>query len=204
VTTEAYYGTDLKKLMFRLKPVEEPGKIFDYKSGDTQLLGLVLEKATGRKLSDYAYEKLWEPMGFVNNAIWSLDHKDGDEKAYCCINSNARDFARLGSLYLHHGNWKGIQILDSNYLKQALTPNGLVNRDGEEVDYYGYHIWLIPDYQGKKYYYFRGILGQYVIMMPEENMVVVRLGKKRGERKFPHFKEVFMMIEEAKKLKAGI
>jgi CubicO group peptidase (beta-lactamase class C family) len=197
VTTEAYYGTDLKKLVFRLEPIEEPGKIFDYKSGDTQLLGLVLEKATGKKLSDYASEKLWGPLGFVNNAIWSLDHKDGDEKAYCCINSNARDFARLGSLYLHGGNWKGTQVLDSNYLKQALTPNGLVNRDGKKVDYYGYHIWLIPDYKGKQYYYFRGILGQYVVVLPEENMVIVRLGNKK--EKHEYFKEVYEMIDEGRK-----
>ncbi|MFL5729847.1 MAG: serine hydrolase domain-containing protein [Cytophagaceae bacterium] len=197
VTTEAYYGTDLKKLMYRLKAAEEPGKIFDYKSGDTQLLGLVLEKATGKKLAQYAAEKLWQPMGCVHSAIWSLDHKDGDEKAFCCINSNARDFARLGNLYLHGGNWKGTQVLDSNYLKQALTPNGLSNRDGQKVDYYGYHIWLIPDYNGQRYYYFRGILGQYVIMMPDKNAVIVRLGKKRGQRVFPHFKEVYQMIDEA-------
>jgi CubicO group peptidase (beta-lactamase class C family) len=202
VTTEAYYGTDLKKLMYGLETAGEPGKIFEYKSGDTQLLALVLEKATGKKLAQYAAEKLWQPMGFVNDAIWSLDHEDGNEKAYCCINSNARDFARLGSLYLRGGNWKGIQVLDSNYLKQALTPNGLINKDGNKVDYYGYHIWLIPDYKGKKYFYFRGILGQYVIIMPEENMIIVRLGKKRGEKIFPHYREVFMMIEEGKKLKA--
>jgi CubicO group peptidase (beta-lactamase class C family) len=199
VTTEAYYGTDLRKLMFRLKAVEEPGKIFDYKSGDTQLLGLMLENATGRKLAQYASEKIWQPLGFVNDAIWSLDHEDGDEKAYCCISSNARDFARLGSLYLHGGNWHGKQILDSSYIRQALSPNELINRDGEKVNYYGYHIWLIPDYKGKKYYYFRGILGQYVIIMPEENMVIVRLGKKLGEKIFPHFKEVYRMIEEGKK-----
>ena len=199
VTTEAYYGTDLKKLMFRMKATEEPGKIFDYKSGDTQLLGLMLEQATGKKLAQYASEKIWEPLGFVNDAIWSLDHENGDEKAYCCINSNARDFARLGSLYLHGGNWKGKQVLDSNYIKQALKANGLTNRDGKKVDYYGYHIWLIPDYKGRKYFYFRGILGQYVIIMPEENMVIVKLGKKRSEKMFPHFKEVFEIIEEGKR-----
>jgi CubicO group peptidase (beta-lactamase class C family) len=199
VTTEAYYGTDLKKLMYRLKAVEEPGKIFDYKSGDTQLLGLMLEKATGKKLAQYASKKIWQPLGFVNDAIWSLDHEGGDEKAYCCINSNARDFARLGSLYLHGGSWHGKRILDSSYVKEALSPNELINRDGKKVDYYGYQIWLIPDYKGKKYYYFRGILGQYVIIMPEENMVMVRLGKKRGEKVFPHFKEVYRMIDEGKK-----
>jgi CubicO group peptidase (beta-lactamase class C family) len=203
VTTEAYYGTDLKKLVYGLETAAEPGKIFEYKSGDTQLLALVLEKATGKKLAQYASEKLWQPLGFVNDAIWSLDHEDGNEKAYCCINSNARDFARLGNLYLHGGNWKGIQVLDSNYVRQALTPNGLINRDGKKVDYYGYHIWLIPDYKGKRYYYFRGILGQYVIIMPEENMVLVRLGKKRGEKIFPHYREVFMMIEEGKKKAKG-
>jgi CubicO group peptidase (beta-lactamase class C family) len=200
VTTEAYYGTNLYKIIRRLKAVEEPGKVFEYKSGDTQVLSFVLQKATGQKVSKYAEEKLWKPMGAVNDALWSLDNKDGDEKAYCCINSNARDFARLGNLYLHLGNWKGNQILDTGYVKAALSSNDLKNRDGQKVNYYGYQIWLISGYKGQHIFYFRGIMGQYVVVIPEKKIVIVRLGKKRGEKIPPHYKEVYAMIDEANRM----
>jgi CubicO group peptidase (beta-lactamase class C family) len=200
ITTEAYYGSNLWRIIKRLKAVEEPGKIFDYKSGDTQVLSFVLEKATGMKLSKYVEQKLWEPLGAVNDAIWSLDKKDGDEKAYCCLNSNAREFARLGSLYLHEGNWKGNQLIDSSYVKAALSSHGLKNREGNEVNYYGYQIWLTPNYKGQNNFYFRGILGQYVVVIPEKKVVMVRLGKKRGDRVPPHFREVYAMMDEANRL----
>jgi CubicO group peptidase (beta-lactamase class C family) len=200
VTTEAYYGTNLSKIVKRLKAVEEPGRIFEYKSGDTQVLSFVLEKATGVKVSKYAEEKLWGAMGAVQDALWSLDKKEGNEKAYCCLNSNARDFARLGSLYMHSGNWKGNQIVDSSYVTAALSGHGLKNIEGKEVNYYGYQIWLVPDYKGQNNFYFRGILGQYTVVIPEKRVVMVRLGNKRGEKIAPHYKEVYAMIDEANRL----
>jgi CubicO group peptidase (beta-lactamase class C family) len=200
ITTEAYYGTNLTKIVNRLKAVKPPGKIFEYKSGDTQVLSFVLQKATGLKVSNYAEEKLWGPLGATNKALWSLDEKDGNEKAYCCLSSNARNFARLGCLYLHSGNWQGTQILDSSYIKEALSSHGLKNVDGQEVNYYGYQTWLIPEYKGQNNFYFRGIMGQYVIVIPDKNIVMVRLGKKRGEKMFPHYQEVYAMIDEANRL----
>src|SRR5690606_32584664 len=90
VTTEAYYGSDLVKAMNRLEIKTAPGTLHKYKSGDTQWLGLLLEKATGKSLSEYASEKLWKPMGAEHPALWSTDHEGGVEKAYCCFNTNAR------------------------------------------------------------------------------------------------------------------
>lgn len=111
-----------------LEAVEEPGKQFSYKSGDTQLLSFVLESALSGKwkkdtvnggvtaeggstnnpamtISDYAQQKLWQPMGACNDALWNLDKKNGDEKSYCCFNTTARDVARFARLILHDGNW---------------------------------------------------------------------------------------------------
>ena len=198
ITTEAYYGTDLRGLINKLKPIEEPGVYCEYKSGDTQTLSFVIEKATGQYLADYASQKLWQPMGAVHDAYWCLDKKYGSEKAYCCINSNARDFARLGHLYLHHGNWKGKQLLDSAYVTASITPNGLKDKEtGKLVDYYGFSWWLIPDYKGQHIAYCRGILGQYIIVIPDKNIVIVRLGKKRGskEESESHFPETYQMID---------
>lgn len=180
VTTEAYYGDDVYKTATGVKITHKPGTLFEYKSGDTQLLGLILEKATGKSLSEYASEKLWKPMGAVHPAYWSTDKKNGNEKAYCCFSSNARDFARLGSLLLHKGNWKGQQIIDSAYCENATRPCMISNASGVPCDYYGYQLWILPDHP--QVYFARGILGQYIVVVPEKNMVIVRLGKTVGPR----------------------
>ena len=199
VTAEAYYGDDLKKLMIHLKAVRPAGTIFSYKSGETQLLAMVLEKAVGETLSDYASEKLWKPLGAEYPALWSLDHKNGQEKAYCCFNSNARDFARFGKLYEHDGNWNGKQIVDSAYVAQSLTPNKLPDEDGYTVDYYGYLWWLLP-YKGHRIFYMQGLLGQYVIVIPDKNLILVRLGSKRGDHKGNHtYEVVYDMVDWALK-----
>ncbi|HVD97529.1 MAG TPA: serine hydrolase [Cytophagaceae bacterium] len=198
-TTEAYYGTDLKKLMSGLKPIEEPGKIFRYKSGDTQILSFVLEQATGKALSDYAHEKLWEPLGCENDALWSLDKKDGYEKAYCCVNSNARDFARLGKLYLDSGKWNGQILIPQEYVLASIRPNHLPDGDLDmkPSEFYGYQWWTIPQYQGHDIFYARGILGQYIIVIPDQRKIVVRLGKQRGPSVGKHYKEALLLIDEA-------
>jgi CubicO group peptidase (beta-lactamase class C family) len=153
--------------------------VFTYLSGNTQLLGFVLRKATGKTLSDYASEKLWKPLGAAHQAWWSLDHKNGDEKAFCCFNSNARDFARFGKLYLDSGRWNGKQIVPQDYVLASTHPAGLKNDDGKNNDTYGYMWWLIPNYKGHYVFYMRGILGQYMLVIPDQKMIVVRLGKKR-------------------------
>jgi CubicO group peptidase (beta-lactamase class C family) len=102
------------------------------------------------------------------------------EKMYCCFYSNARDFARIGSLFLHQGNWHGKQLLDSSFVKESITPAPILDR-GEPNKIYGYQ-WWIDEYDGVKIYYCRGILGQYIVVIPSENIVFVRLGHMRGEK----------------------
>ncbi|EJF10351.1 serine hydrolase [Pontibacter sp. BAB1700] len=196
VTTEAYYGSDLKKVIRRLEAVEEPGQAFSYKSGDTQILAFVLEAATGQRLADYAEEKLWRPLGAEQKAEWSIDHPLGNEKAYCCFFSNARDFARIGQLYLQKGIWQGDTLVSPEYVQASLTPSGLTDANtGDPTRHYGYQWWLLPDYKGQSIFYARGILGQYIIVIPEKELVIVRLGKKRGERINHHPAEVMGMID---------
>ncbi|OKL42189.1 serine hydrolase domain-containing protein [Pontibacter flavimaris] len=201
MTTEAYYGSDLEKLIKRLDVEEAPGQRWSYKSGDTQVLAFVLQQATGKSLSAYAEEKLWKPLGAAWDAEWSVDQPAGIEKAYCCFFSNARDFARLGRLYLQNGIWNGDTIVPPAYVKASLTPNGLTNAStGKKVDFYGYQWWLMPHYKGQNIFYARGILGQYLIMIPEKNVVIVRLGKQRGERVGEHPGEVMTMIDAVNKM----
>ena len=181
VTTESYYGSDLYKTATGVKILKEPGTYHSYKSGDTELLGLVLEKATGKSISAYASEKLWQPLGAEHPAKWSTDRESGNEKAFCCFNTNARDFARIGQLMLDSGKWKGNTIIDSAYYTQSITGCNIPNEEGEPCNYYGYQWWIRPAFPGV--FYARGILGQYIIVIPSKKIVLVRLGHKRSEER---------------------
>lgn len=195
----AYYGSDLKKLTLKYELTSEPGKTFAYLSGNTELLGFVLEKVTGKTVSDYASEKLWKPIGAKNGALWSLDHEGGMEKTYCCFNSNARDFGRIGELFLDSGKWNGKQVISTEYVLNSIKPADLMDDFGKKNAKYGYSWWLIPNYKGHDIFYARGILGQYILCIPKLNMVVVRLGNKR-EKKIPgqdHPTDVFYYVDAA-------
>ncbi len=175
VTTEAYYGPDLYKTATGVKAIKPVGTLHIYKSGDTQLLGLILEKVTGKSLSGYAAEKLWQPMGAQHPALWSTDHENGNEKAYCYFNSNTRDFARIGKLMLDSGKWKGRAIIDSAYYINSIKACGIIDETVKACNYYGYQWWIDP--QHPEIFYARGILGQYIIVIPSKKMIIVRLGK---------------------------
>ena len=196
ITTEAYFCDDLNRLMLEDVRIDnKPGEKFHYLSGDTQLMGMIVSKASGMTLSDYMSEKFWKPMGARKYALWTLDDDGKMEKAFCCINANARDFARFGKLYEHFGNWEGNQILDTAYVVKSLTA------PLKETPYYGYSWWL-ADYKGKKIAYMRGVLGQYVIIIPEDNLIIVRLGQKLDftPNGTPHRNDFYTYIDEAYKM----
>ena len=194
---EAYYGNHLSDLIKNLTVVETPGKVFKYNSSCTQLLTFIVEEATGETISEYASKKLWQPMGAKHSALWSTDFEGGDEKGFCCINSNARDFSRLGKLYMRQGNWDGRQLLDSSYIKDATSAARLLDEKGNKNTNYGYQFWL-AERQGLSIYYSRGFLGQYVICIPEKNMIIVRLGRKFGPN-LPdgHHEDFYQFIDAA-------
>lgn len=175
---ESYYGTNLKDHIGRQKRISEPGAIFNYQSGNSQLLGMIIESACGMSLSQYTEEKIWSKMGMAGDAYWSLDKKYGTEKAFCCLYAKARDFARLGRLILKKGEHNGEQIIPRWYYDELIAENSLSTEEGIPNSRYGLHIWT---YRGESnpVYYSRGIRGQYLICIPEENLLVVRLGMKR-------------------------
>lgn len=193
---KAYYGKDLERLTYSYKAISDPGEYFSYLSGNTALLSFVITKATGKSLSEFASEKLWRPVGAEKDAYWSLDKTKGVEKAYCCFNSNARDFARIGKLYLRNGNWNGKQILDSTFVSEAITPAPLKDPSGGPNEVYGYHWWVMKDFKGHKVGYARGILGQYIFVIPDLDLVIVRLGKKRDTKRIgEHPVDAFVYLE---------
>jgi CubicO group peptidase (beta-lactamase class C family) len=178
-TTEAYYGNRLYRQMMRLEVVSPPGRQFDYMSCNTQLLGYILRNIADTTVSAYASEKLWGPLNAVHDARWSLARKGGAEKAYCCLYSNARDFARIGKLYLDSGRWNGRQVVPESYVLESLRPAPLLDA-GSPNRQYGFHWWL-GEAAGRRFFYARGILGQYVIAIPGEDLIIVRLGHLRNE-----------------------
>jgi len=198
-TARAYYGSNIADLVIDLEVVEKPGVYFEYLSGNTQILAMVVESATGKRISEYASEKIWKQIGAQQNALWCLDSKDGMEKAYCCFNTNARDFARFGQLVLNNGKWNDKVIISQEYISEATTPKEylLDKRDNKPVDYYGYQWWII-DYKGYKIPYMRGILGQYIFSIREKNAVVVRLGHDRSSEYIGrHPKDVYLYLDAA-------
>ncbi|GAA5092701.1 serine hydrolase [Chryseobacterium ginsengisoli] len=165
---KAYYGRSLIKATFSRKFKENPGERFEYQSGSTQLLGFAVKKAIGQSLASYLSEKFWIPLGMEQNAEWSTD-ESGMEKTYCCIHSNARDFAKLGQLFLDNGKVGDKQILGHDFINQMRNPT----EKSKEI--YGMGFWINND-NPIKHYYFLGLQGQYIIMVPEHNMVIVRTG----------------------------
>jgi CubicO group peptidase (beta-lactamase class C family) len=151
----------------------EPGTQFEYQSGATQLLGFALRKGLNQKIADYASEKLWQPLGMEANAQWNTDDF-GMEKTFCCINATSRDFAKLGQLFLNEGSFNGKEVIKSTLVKEMRTPTKLSNGA------YGMGLWINNDSK-IKHYYFRGLYGQYIIIVPEKNMVIVRTGMNKNE-----------------------
>ncbi len=179
LTAESYYGDDLDKLMgkLRLRNTHQQGKLWEYQSCCTQILGYIIKNVTHKTLAENAQEYLWQPLGAESDALWSTD-KNGMEKSFCCINATARDFARLGQMVLQHGKWDSVQVIDSAYIAAMTSPaTYLKDARGFTCDWYGYQTWMIQ-YKNHQIPYFRGILGQFIFVVPDENAVIVRLGKK--------------------------
>lgn len=195
ITTRAYFDDNLRALILGLKGIEKPGKSYKYLSGNTQLLAMCIEKAVGKSLANYVSDSFWKPMGAESDAFWQTDRENGIVKAYCCIASNARDFARFGKLYLQHGKWNGKQILDSSFVAKSLTPRF------KNAPQYGYGWWL-DSFKNKKVFYMRGHLGQYVIVVPEDNLIIVRLGNhdKPSTNGSPHTDDFYVYLEESYKM----
>ncbi len=196
ITTRAYFDDDLDKVILGLKMDKDPGTAYKYASGDTQMLAMVIERATGKKLYNYLSESFWKPLGSEHPTIWQVDSEDHDMvKAYCCIASNAKDFARFGKLYKDYGKWNGKQLLDSAFIAKSIQP-----RFAESPEY-GYGWWL-KTMGDKHFFMMRGHLGQYVIVEPNDNVIIVRLGhsKGHGDAIATFTDDITTYIEEAYKM----
>jgi CubicO group peptidase (beta-lactamase class C family) len=196
---------NLEKQLLKAKIAQEPGR-FRYQSINTQLLGLIIERATGKKLPDYLEEKIWKPMGAEHDATWNVDSKKHQLAISSAgINAVARDFARFGRLYLNGGRAGAKQVVDEAWV-QAVASEDTMQRWGG----YKNHWWSRMPFRsfedsatamafrdqtafsvpvrrvGNSYrvgyrtgaFNASGFLNQIIYVNPDKDLVIVRLGKR--------------------------
>jgi CubicO group peptidase (beta-lactamase class C family) len=179
---KAYYHSDLKAITAPFKVEQTPGSYWSYEGGNTVLLGMVLEAATQKKISNYFEEKIWTKIGAASPAYWNLDTENGFEKPFTGIYATAKDFGMLGQCILHHGKVNGQEIIDSAYLAQSFEPWTIQDGKNSVCDWYGLHWWM-GEIDGVKFKSARGMRGQYIVIIPEKNMVVVRIGHQQSKER---------------------
>ena len=172
-------GTDLRYVVDHVEAVEEPGRRFDYNNVNFQVLGFVLEAATGRRYAAYLSEKLWKPLGAGDAGLWR-DREEGSARTYGYLFATVTDWAKVGLLLLHHGMWHGRQIVLSRVFGGAdhAVPDPAVLRSGD--------LARAPDrmvidaegpIQADGIFYLDGHAKQRVYVAPEQRLVVVRVGE---------------------------
>lgn len=163
-----YYGKNQLKQIANLEFELEPGEKNNYQSVCTTLLGIAIERVTGNQLGKYLEEKIWIPLDMENQATWSYDdEKRKNTKAFCCLNTTAIDLAKIARLVLNHGMYNGKQIVSKAWIEKCTTPK----KDNNCYQYQWYSKNCSEDF------YALGILGQQVYVSPDENLIIVRLGK---------------------------
>jgi CubicO group peptidase (beta-lactamase class C family) len=154
--------SSLVDYMRRLPRQSEPGTEFVYKTGETDLVGLLVAQATHKSLSKYATEKLWKPYGMEQDAVWMVD-RDGHERGGCCISMTLHDYARVGLFIADGGKIDGKLRLPADWLAQATTNQLKPPAKGD----YGYFWWTRADGFDA-----RGIFGQGIMFYPAEHLVI--------------------------------
>jgi CubicO group peptidase (beta-lactamase class C family) len=150
------------------------GTKFSYASIETQVLGLVLARAIGRPVAEYLEQKIWQPIGAEADATWLIDNS-GQEATYCCLNAVLRDYARLGLLLAHDGNWRGRQIIPAAWVVGATTVHldqpHLWPGTATETEGYGYQTWIIPS--ERRMFMLSGGNGQRIYVDSRSKLVMV-------------------------------
>jgi CubicO group peptidase (beta-lactamase class C family) len=169
-----YYCNDIsKQYNKRLRLRWQPGTRFKYDNANSQTLGILLERAFKKPLSKILEDEIWKPCGMELPVTWSKDNKgSGQIKAFCCLNGATRDFAKFGRLYLNKGNWNGKQIIPKEWVEQSTSPDTSLGGLRTEK----YHWWMLPDSHGA--YYAGGLYGQYIIVYPEKNLLIIRFAER--------------------------
>jgi CubicO group peptidase (beta-lactamase class C family) len=158
-------GMDVTVSYMRTLPREAPaGTKWVYKTGETNLIGVLVSSATGKKLSDYLSEKVWVPFGMEQDATWLLG-ATGHEISGCCVQASVRDFARFGQFILGGAIVNGKSILPDDWIAAATTKQAGIGDPGKG---YGFQWWTYDDGS----YAAQGIFGQGIFIDPKRKLVI--------------------------------
>ena len=186
--------------MRKLKREVPPGTKWVYKTGETNLVGVLVSSATGKNLSDYLSEKIWRPFGMEVDANWLLG-STGHEISGCCIQASARDYARFGLFMLGGGIVDGKPVLPDGWITEATTKQ----IDTGRPEYgYGYQWWTWDDGT----YMARGIFGQGIFIDPKRKLVIAtnsnwlqatdRQGGDQDKKRSAFYKQIQLTIDSEK------
>ena len=154
------------------------GTEFHYASIEPAVLGLVVERATSRTLSDYLHEKVWSQIGAEADGAW-LVNAQGGEVAWTFFGAVLRDYARLGRLLAHDGKWDGRQIIPAQWMIEATTtrPSDRYLSPGVSSPQalgYGYLMWLLPG--SRRQFVLLGGYGHRIFIDPAAKLIMVQTG----------------------------
>ncbi len=157
----ALNGIELVSYLATLPTEHPPGEVFNYNTGETNLVGEVLRAAIGNNAATYLAHKIWQPFGMEADADWMLSYAGGGETGGCCISATLRDYARLGLFVLNDGQLaNGNRVLPEAWIEESMTPS-------KAAPYYGYLWWLLDGA-----YRAIGIFEQHIVIDPEKNLVI--------------------------------
>lgn len=177
-----FLGGSLNQFVRSLGRAQPPGTKNRYSSADTHVLGMLLASATGRSVTRYMEEKLWQPLGMERPGHWLLDD-EGVEVSFGGLNATARDYAKLGELYRLEGKWRGQQLIPSAWVHASTTPDAphLMAHAESKEDFpvgYGYQWWIPAGDEGE--YAAIGIYNQFIYVNPAHSVVIVKLSAFSG------------------------
>ena len=177
-----------------------PGSRFSYASADSQVLSWLVTKVYGKTLAAILQERIWQALGMEFSAYWSVDRIDGNELGYCCLNATARDFAKLGQLYLQDGQWQGKRLLPAGWVKQVTRPGFALQEPGAPnptqpngrngIRGYAMQFWVPQNYDGE--YFANGVWGQSIWVSEKDETVIVRTAVDEKYR--DHLEELFAVM----------
>jgi CubicO group peptidase (beta-lactamase class C family) len=180
---KAYYHPRLRDRVLELPLTSQPGESFKYNSYNPILTGLIIERTTGLSPAKYFEQKIWNQLGMEYDGSWSMDSEDSNMiKMESGLNLRAIDFAKLGRIVLNYGKWNGQQLVSEQWFRNcfSILPEHNVTDMGEEI-YYENFWWLYSkDKQNPYIISGWGHLGQYLYIFPDKQLIIVRMGKKKG------------------------
>lgn len=199
------FGTDVVPIILDTPLAEwSAGDEFDYNNLNSEILGLVLQQATGKRYADYLSEKIWQPIGAQDSRVW-LDSEDGHAHTSCCLYARPRDWAKVGMMLGNDGAINNRRVLRASWVEEMIAPS-------PRSDWYGYQIWLgyndlpvppnpdmpelaeLEPFDSRDTFYLAGRGGQYIYVVPSQELVIVRMGPSVGPFPIPPGYDVTYLV----------